>query len=885
MGILTDRKVSAGRVKAIVFGPIGDALRNHLVTLAYVDMGKEMSELLGPDDANWTCLAVWPSFTVGETIRATGDPLGLKRMLGRAQSDPLGLAREKATGRLLRGRTSDGRVLNRSLAAGNRGVFFEIGLCWADFLATFAHKTLTDAEELSEFQKFAERIDRVPLPPGKLWPDGNREQLKKGFAAYLEAMSCTDPKRKAELILLGNICMGDHEQRRLQGWLDLSLLEPIRIVAKPIRNLGAGRFVGRVETAWSLVMTRKVFVVKMDKETIRVGRPVALTAGQYPAPLDTLDAPEAVAEYLRVVNAGGGAATGAHHWNDFPDRMSFIASLFRAKQRSGLVGISPYTPEQEAQIWAEAAAVEAKDAAFFEEFEGALLFPKAETSPWSIEVMQDLVVRLDAGRRRCDPPIDDAIEQFYRGTGIPRTDRHFTDVLMAIADPSSQPDNPVTAFLHEAPVLPKWADLERIKRAQAFFQTFRPSIHASLFFGSMFLGYAAGNGVQVLALVSDLTNSPERRIWESTRFVEDICTTPFWEQDSAGWKSLRGVRVYHGSMRAMIESGSQHIKPIAEYPTDRVWDAAWGRPINQEDMFGYCLTMAVPTIENLDRMGAAIDPEQALDWLHLWNVIGVLMGVEESWVISPLDPTRDLSLEEARCALDIILTRNVKPTPQGRQLTQTLLEQIGWFPGPLQRVARTFIRSSIGDRNADMLGVPQRGLLEPALSGMQNVFRTLRQNGAYSAGSRKLTEWLGSEFLDWWHQQYKDTPPYRQGGTAAIAARAPDPSTRAPRQISITIDSTGELPPEVTAAISAVKDVDVVQQPQTNFYESLDMQTLLKGTVLPGPAVGALVSAVVASTKGVASVRQVTLTIDGRDVALTTLSDEEVNLLLPELTA
>ena len=44
MSILTDRNVSAGRVKAIVFGPMGDALRNHLVTLAYVDMGKEMAE-------------------------------------------------------------------------------------------------------------------------------------------------------------------------------------------------------------------------------------------------------------------------------------------------------------------------------------------------------------------------------------------------------------------------------------------------------------------------------------------------------------------------------------------------------------------------------------------------------------------------------------------------------------------------------------------------------------------------------------------------------------------------------------------------------------------------------------------------------------------------
>ena len=433
--------------------------------------------------------------------------------------------------------------------------------------------------------------------------------------------------------------------------------------------------------------------------------------------------------------------------------------------------------------------------------------------------------------------------------------------------------------------MPAWADLDRIKNAQAFFTTFRPSIHASLFFGSMFLGYAAGNGVQVLALVSDLTNSPERRIWESTRFVEDVCTTPFWERDSAGWKSLRGVRVYHGSMRAMIESGSQHIKTVAEYPTDRVWDPAWGRPINQEDMFGYCLTMAVPTIENLDRMGAAIDPQQALDWLHLWNVIGVLMGVDESWATSPIDPTRDLSLEEARYALDIILSRNVAPTPQGRQLTESLLDEMGWFPGPLRRVARSFIRSSIGDRNADMLGVPKRGLLEPTLAGAQNAFRTLRQSSAYSSGSAKLTEWLGGEFLKWWAKEYQDTPPYRQGGTAAVATRAPDPKTRAPRQISITIDSVGALPPEVTASISAVADIDLTQIPHDDDddYESLDMQTLLQGTVLAGPAVGALVTAVRASTRDVAGVRMVMLAIDGREVPLSQLTDEEVDRLLPEL--
>ncbi len=883
MSILTDRKVSARRVKAIVFVPMDDALRNHLVTLAYVDMGKEMGELLGVDDANWTSLAVWPSFTVGETIRATDDPLGLKRLMGAASSDPLGLARTEATGRMMRG----GRVLNRSLAAGNRGVFFEIGLCWADFLSTFAGKQFTDDELLVEFQKFRERVDRVPLPPGKLWPDGNREQLKKGFAAYLEAMASDDPKRRAEYILLGNICMGDHEQRRLQGWLDLSLLNPVRAVTKPIRRVAPDEMIGFIESGWSLAMTRKVFVVKMHNETIRVGRPVPPISGfdQYPAPLDTLDDPEVSAEFDRVVDGGGGAKDGARHWNDIDDRMSFIASLFRARQRAGLVGVSPYTPEQETQIWAAAAAIDALDDKY--EFEGPLLFPKAETAPWPPEVIRDLIERLDAGRQQCDPPIDDRVEQFYRTSGIPRADRHFTDVMMEIANPNAPQDGPIHEFLNEEPVLPAWADLDRIKNAQAFFATFRPSVHASLFFGSMFLGYAAANGVQVLALVSDLTNSPERRIWESTRFVEDVCTTPFWERGTAGWKSLRGVRTFHASMRSTIESGSQHIKSVAEYETDRVWDPSWGRPINQEDMFGYCLTMAVPTIENLDRMGTAIEPQQALDWLHLWNVLGVLMGVEESFPTSPVDPTRDLSLDEARYALDIILSRNVGPTPQGRQLTASLLDQMGWFPGPMRWVARSFIRSSIGDQNADMLGVPKPGLLEPALAGTQNLFRTLRQNDRYAQQSRHLTEWLGREFLKWWAKQYKDTPPYRQGGVAAVAERAPDPATRLPREVSITIDSLGDLPPEVTAAIAAVNDVDLVAAPQSSDdeYESLGIQTLMQGTAIAGPAVGALVTAVRAATKDVPTVRQVTLVIDGRRVALSSLTDAEVEALLPELSA
>jgi hypothetical protein len=886
---LTDRSVSARRVKAIVLTPMSDTLRNHLVTLCYVDMGIEMGKLLGTDDANWTALAVWPSYTVGATIRASDDPLGLKRMLHLAKADPVGLARDTATKQVLRGRTKQGgMVLNRSLAAGNRGVFFEIGLCWADFLKTFG-VTLTDEQTLEEFNKFKERVDRLPPSPGKLWPEMDREHLKQAFAAYLEAKDADTPKYRAEMILLGNLCMGLHEQARLQGWLDLSMLNPVRVMSRPVRKIVGDTAMGDFESGWSKALTRHVFSVAMANESVRVGKPVPPLPGKelFPAPLDTLDDPDVLAVYDKVTGVGSGAAAGAEHWNDYDDRMSFIAVLFRSRQRAGLVGVSPYTSEQEAQIWEAAGKVAEIEAGY--ETEGPLLFPPAETAPWTPDVVQAFGARLDIARTQCDPLADDTIENFYTASGIQRTDRHFTDIMFEVASPTGPTSPAIREYLAGAPELPPWADLDRVRRAQQFFETFRPSIHACNFFGAMFQAYAAANGVHVLALVSDLTKSPERRLWESTRFFEDVATSPFWESDSAGWKSIRGVRLYHASMRSTIESGSQHIVSVASYETDRVWDPSWGRPIHQEHMFGYVLTMSVLMVENMDKLGAAMTTDQARDWVHYWNVIGALMGVDLTLLQSPLDPTRDLSFEEARFANSIILARNMAPSDQGRQLTMSLLDQMGWFPGPTQRVARSFIRSAIGDKAADMIGIPPKGWLEPALSAGQDLARTLRQNALYATSSRQMTEWLGHQFLDWWSDQYKDVPPYRQGGIAAVKDRAPDPSTRLPRQISVSIDSVGPVPQEVTDAIAAVNDVQLATQPakavDDDDYESLGLHTLLQGTATYGPAVGALVATLRNASKKSPNITRVTLVIDGRSVALSSMSDADVEKLLPEISA
>ena len=107
------------------------------------------------------------------------------------------------------------------------------------------------------------------------------------------------------------------------------------------------------------------------------------------------------------------------------------------------------------------------------------------------------------------------------------------------------------------------------------YQNIRNAAHATLFFGTMPAAYAASKGVQPLGLVSDLSGNPERRLWESARFIEDIMTTPFWQAGSDGHASIHGVRLFHAAVRSMIEMGSSHIQPDAT-TGDRVWEPDWG---------------------------------------------------------------------------------------------------------------------------------------------------------------------------------------------------------------------------------------------------------------------------------------------------------------------
>lgn len=873
-GPLSSGEVTRARVEAIGYSPMSDTLRNHLVTLAYVDLSDAMAEVLGHDDANWCALAVWPSLTVGATIRS-GPASRSKLMLARLPM-PTSL-RDRLVASAATEVADETGVMNRSLAAGNRGVFYEIGLAWTDFLDTFGHGERTNAD-WDEFERFGKRVMALPLPPGRVWPDGAREQLRDGFRAYLEALHTTDPARRAQLILLGNLRIGDHEQRRLQGWLDLSGLDPIRKLTRRFDDgTTKNRGIALVERMWAGMLTKRVFFVQMNGEEISVGTavpPHETSGGQlFPSPLDVLD--DDVAELFDRIDGAAAGGDGAERWSDIDDRMAFIATLFRSRQRAGLVGVNPYPVEQQREITELAREIDRRDGNTG--FEGPLLFADLTQEleqPWSDEVDLALRSTLEAARSLGDREADAAVAAFYAGSSRPTNERYYVDVLQAIGMPGTVGNGPLSQFLNAPPTLPEWADLDEIKRAQEFYADFRTAAHIGLFYGSMPLSYACKD-CQVLGLISTLSGDTTRRFWESAKFVEDVFTTPFWEQDSEGYASIRGVRLFHAAVRSTIESDSIH---IVDRPPDlggRVWDPEMGRPVNQESLLAATIDWSVATIHVMDRFGVPLSEEHARAYFHAWLVVGSMLGVEDHLLRSPADPTRALTLEEAQYTARIMLFRQLGVTIAGRRLMRGLLDLIDeWFPKPIRRLPLAMMYAALNDDIANVLGLQPPGRPERAFQRMNEAGRSWRGNAAYRRVATHIIDAVGNGWLNWWEKEYQEVPPYRQGGHLAVEMRIPV-------SLRLTIESYGEIE-DLRLEEVGIADVEVhAFVPEDDGFESMGFTKVLEATSSVASSLRATVRQMRDGINAAQGIKRAELLIDGRAVAVSSLTDAEIDGLFP----
>lgn len=338
-------------------------LRNLRITHAYHRLSVELADFIGPQDVNWLAFGAHASGTAGYSIRGEDVPLReLYRQLGRWRFvGPVLRWFGSAIDRSFLSRQIDDvfERVSQAVADGNLRIFADMAPAMVRFCQLVRAHSAYDAHELDAF--------RSSLTPGPAERDG-QDLLGLALSAWYAAAHEPDPKRRAELVLLGNIRIGLHEQIRVQpdieealgaplrhrlgdelghavdrrlGWLPAPLRSRVRAVAR--RSEAA--FLDALARALRHIITQRLMRLRLPYESVRMGAPQDTAAG-YPPELRDLT----VSELIELVSRFSGPDDtpewpGAADWTRLDQRMRFIVHLFRSRQKRLEMFSPPLDPE------------------------------------------------------------------------------------------------------------------------------------------------------------------------------------------------------------------------------------------------------------------------------------------------------------------------------------------------------------------------------------------------------------------------------------------------------------------------------------------------------------------------------------------------------------
>ncbi|MDP1825669.1 MAG: cyclic nucleotide-binding domain-containing protein [Archangium sp.] len=322
-------------------------LLNLTITQLYHRLAVDLTLMLGAQDANWFAFGCRASKTAGNSIR--GEELPLREVLRLTPLWPALLKGvEAARGLSLTALFEDTlRTVADRVAEGNRFIFEEIGPAFVRFVGEFVHDTDYDPKKFDAF------LGTFRPGPSER---GGQDTLKGALSAYYEATFERSPRRRAELILLGSLKTGLHEQVRVDPIIDRALDAPLevffdsaaRLLPRPLRpaaHLARGPLQRRVRS----LLTRRMMRYQLPDLALDLGDDVPAWKGAHawPPMLRTLEHPE-----LRTLfeSLTAGAPSRARDWSVLGDRMRFIATLFRSRQKSLQLFEPPYLDTQEAEI-------------------------------------------------------------------------------------------------------------------------------------------------------------------------------------------------------------------------------------------------------------------------------------------------------------------------------------------------------------------------------------------------------------------------------------------------------------------------------------------------------------------------------------------------------
>lgn len=209
-------------------------------------------------------------------------------------------------------------------------------------------------------------------------------------------------------------------------------------------------------------------------------------------------------------------------------------------------------------------------------------------------------------------------------------------------------------FLQEAGDLPDWADFKKIERVEELFKEQGVLFCVLLFCSSLPEVYVLPDVAAALYSTGNLEKATEDRIRTTATMVLTILLRGGLESPTGGGRPLiLKARFVHGIVRhLLLRQNAEDFKrqweknqrpgAVPRIPLNRPprgmyeavlangWDPNHdGIPCNQEELTYTLLTFSFVFLRSLRRLNIAWSPEDEEAYLHFWNVMGHILGIEK----------------------------------------------------------------------------------------------------------------------------------------------------------------------------------------------------------------------------------------------------------------
>jgi hypothetical protein len=205
-----------------------------------------------------------------------------------------------------------------------------------------------DVYDRERFERF---LDGIGLRPGYS-ESGGQDSLRQALVHYHEAMFQPEPKRRSELILLGNFKVGLHEQIRLQPNIEGAMNAPLEV---GLFDVPGGHLLHEPVMVWWRRFATTMMRYRLPYGAVAVygDLPKLPSHRLWPDVLTELENPELKLVTQRYGTPGPRRWLAYRDWANLDERMTFIFRLFRSRQKSLELFDPPFQYTQQLEIAAD----------------------------------------------------------------------------------------------------------------------------------------------------------------------------------------------------------------------------------------------------------------------------------------------------------------------------------------------------------------------------------------------------------------------------------------------------------------------------------------------------------------------------------------------------